>query len=83
MRLWCGLIRLFSGEALGIALVVYELGALSRALAVISAAASSIRAEVLGLVAGLDEVPGFSGSGGGARSGSELSHLISSEFGSV
>ena len=31
-------------------------------------------AEVLGFVAGLDE-PGFSGNGGGARSGSELSHL--------
>ena len=29
--------------------------------------------EVVGLVAGLD--PGFKGRGGGARSGSELSHL--------
>jgi hypothetical protein len=42
---------------------------------VISAAASSILAEVFGLVAGLDDVPGFNGNGGGARSGSELSHL--------
>jgi hypothetical protein len=55
--------------------VVYELGAFSRALAVISAAASSIRAEVFGLVAGPEADPGFSGSGGGARSGSLLSHL--------
>ena len=39
-----------------------------------SAAASSIRAEVFGRVIGL-LFPGFSGSGGGARSGSELSHL--------
>lgn len=30
--------------------------------------------EVFGLVAGLDD-PGFNGNGGGARSGSELSHL--------
>ena len=29
--------------------------------------------DVVGLVAGLD--PGFNGRGGGARSGSELSHL--------
>lgn len=40
-----------------------------------SAAASSMRAEVFGLVAGLDDVPGFRGSGGGALSGSLLSHL--------
>ena len=30
---------------------------------------------MLGFVAGLDD-PGFNGSGGGARSGSELSHLV-------
>jgi hypothetical protein len=42
---------------------------------VMSAAASSIRAEVFGLVAGLEVEPGFSGSGGGALSGSLLSHL--------
>lgn len=41
----------------------------------ISAAASSIRAEVFGLVAGPEVEPGFSGSGGGALSGSLLSHL--------
>jgi hypothetical protein len=57
-------------------LVVYVLGAFSRAFAVISAAASSILAEVLGRVAGLDDVPGFNGNGGGALSGSELSHLV-------
>ena len=56
--------------------VVYMLGTFSRAFAVISAAASSILAEVLGRVAGLDDVPGFSGRGGGALSGSELSHLV-------
>jgi hypothetical protein len=56
-------------------LIVYVLGAFSRALAVINAAASSILADVLGRVAGLDDVPGFSGNGGGALSGSELSHL--------
>lgn len=54
---------------------MYELGAFSRALAVISAAASSIRAEVFGLVAGPDADPGLRGNGGGARSGSLLSHL--------
>ena len=69
--------RLLSGDVEGVGFVVYELGAFSRALAVISAAASSIRAEVLGLVAGLEVEPGFSGSGGGARSGSLLSHLQS------
>jgi hypothetical protein len=42
---------------------------------VIKAAASSILAEVFGLVAGLEDVPGFNGNGGGALSGSELSHL--------
>lgn len=47
---------------------------LSRALAVKASAAAAIDAEVLGLAAGLAE-PGFNGRGGGARSGSELSHL--------
>lgn len=41
----------------------------------ISAAASSILADVFGLVTGLEDVPGFRGNGGGALSGSELSHL--------
>jgi hypothetical protein len=40
-----------------------------------SAAASSMRFDVLDLVIGLPGTPGFSGSGGGALSGSELSHL--------
>lgn len=48
--------------------------ALSRALEVNASAAAAILADVFDLVAGLDD-PGFSGSGGGARSGSELSHL--------
>lgn len=47
---------------------------LSRALAVSASAAAAIEAEALGLAAGLAE-PGFNGRGGGARSGSELSHL--------
>ena len=48
--------------------------ALSLALAVNASAAAAMFPEVLGFVAGLDE-PGFNGRGGGARSGSELSHL--------
>ena len=40
-----------------------------------SAAASSMRFEVFDLVRGLPGTPGLSGSGGGALSGSELSHL--------
>ena len=48
--------------------------ALSRALAVKASAAAVMVAEVLGFVAGLKD-PGFRGRGGGARSGSELSHL--------
>ena len=37
-------------------------------------AAAATFCDVFGFVTGLDE-PGFSGRGGGARSGSELSHL--------
>ena len=47
---------------------------LSRALAAKASAAAAIVLDVLGFVAGLEE-PGFKGRGGGARSGSELSHL--------
>jgi hypothetical protein len=39
------------------------------------AAASSMRFDVLDRVIGLPGAPGLRGSGGGARSGSELSHL--------
>ena len=47
----------------------------SRALAAKDSAAARTRVDVVfGFVTGLD-VPGLSGSGGGARSGSELSHL--------
>ena len=66
-----------SGDT-GAGLLVYALGAFSRALAVIRAAASSMRLDVLDLVIGLPGAPGFSGSGGGALSGSELSHLCRS-----
>lgn len=48
--------------------------ALSRALWTKASAAAAMVPDVFGFVAGLDD-PGFSGRGGGARSGSELSHL--------
>ena len=63
--------RDLSGDLLGSGFVVY---ALSLAFAVRASAAAAIVAEVLGFAAGLAE-PGFKGRGGGARSGSELSHL--------
>lgn len=66
---------MFLSGDVGIGLIVYELGAFSLALAVMRAAASSIRFDVLDRVIGLPGTPGFNGSGGGARSGSELSHL--------
>jgi hypothetical protein len=54
---------------------VYELaGMLSRAFSSSAFAALAIAAEVFGRVVRLGE-PGFKGNGGGARSGSELSHL--------
>ena len=72
MRLWYWpLINDFSGDLFGDGLVVYGL---SRALAVSASAAAAIVVEVFVFVTGLEE-PGFSGRGGGARSGSELSHL--------
>ena len=49
--------------------------ALSRALADKASAAAAMFLEAFGFAAGLDE-PGLRGSGGGARSGSELSHLL-------
>ncbi|KAE8153263.1 hypothetical protein BDV25DRAFT_149745 [Aspergillus avenaceus] len=76
MRLWnWPLIRDFSGEGLGgIGLVVYGLGALSLIFSVKLAAMAWIPGETFPFVAGLVEL-GFNGSGGGARSGSELSHM--------
>ena len=47
----------------------------SRAFAANASAAMVMALDVFGFVAGL-AVAGLSGSGGGARSGSELSHLI-------
>lgn len=44
-----------------------------------ASAAAAITAEVLGFVAGLAD-PGLIGRGGGARSGSELSHLLFLKF---
>lgn len=64
-----------SGDFCGIGLVVYELvGKLSRAFSSSAFAAFAIAADVFGRIERLGE-PGFSGRGGGARSGSELSHL--------
>lgn len=73
-RLWYWpLIRDFSGDPFnGIGFTVYELGAFSRLFSANAAAAAWMFADALGRVAGL---PGFNGRGGGARSGSELSHL--------
>lgn len=64
----------FSGDEGG-GLLVYALGALSKALDAIRAAAFSILEDTFGFVIGLLPTAGFKGSGGGARSGSELSHL--------
>lgn len=64
----------FSGDLGVIGLVVYGLGEFSRIFSVKFAATAWIPGETFALVTGLVE-PGFNGSGGGARSGSELSHL--------
>jgi hypothetical protein len=73
------LIKDFSGDEsrlFGIGFVVYALDpALSLAFSVNAAAAAATVADVFGRVTGL-EVDGLRGSGGGARSGSELSHLL-------
>lgn len=63
----------FSGDGGG--LLVYALGALSSARDAINAAAFSMFEDTFGLVMGLLLRVGFNGSGGGALSGSELSHL--------
>jgi hypothetical protein len=68
------LIKDFSADLSGIGLVVYELGTFSRFFSARAAAAACTVAETFGRVAGLFE-PGFNGSGGGALSGSALSHL--------
>jgi len=65
------LISDFSGDLLGRGLIVY---ALSLAFAVNASAAATIFLDAVGFATGLED-PGFNGSGGGARSGSELSHL--------
>ena len=76
MRLcWLPLIKDRSGDLDGIGFVVYEfVGKLSRAFSSSAFAARIIAADVLGRVVSVGE-PGFKGSGGGARSGSALSHL--------
>lgn len=72
-----------SGDLCGIGLVVYELaGKLSRAFSSSAFAAFAIAVDVPGRVVKLGE-PGFNGSGGGARSGSELSHLVNHVSGIV
>jgi hypothetical protein len=76
MRLCCvPLIRERSGDFCGIGLVVYELaGKLSRAFSSSACAAFMMAADVFGRVVRFGEpgFPGYKGSGGGARSGSEL-----------
>jgi hypothetical protein len=76
MRLWCApLIRERSGDLCGMGLVVYELiGMLSRAFSSNALAACAMTDEVPARVVRIGE-PGFKGRGGGARTGSELSHL--------
>lgn len=65
-----------SGDLCDIGLVVYELmDMLSRAFSSNALAACAIAAEVPRRVVRTGD-PGFSGRGGGARSGSELSHLV-------
>lgn len=65
-----------SGDLGGIGLTVYALaGALSRAFSSRAFAVAAMAADVFGRVVRLGD-PGFIGSGGGARSGSELSHLL-------
>jgi hypothetical protein len=66
--------RDFSGDLGVIGFVVYGLGEFSRNFSVKFAATAWIPGETFDFVRGLVE-PGFNGSGGGARSGSELSHL--------
>lgn len=56
---------------------MYALGAFSMAREAIKAAAFSIVDDTCGFVMGLLLAPGLRGSGGGALSGSELSHLLS------
>src|SRR5690242_6701618 len=81
MRLcWFPLINERSGDLEGIGFVVYELvGRLSRAFSSSALAARIIAADVLGRVVSVGE-PGFMGSGGGARSGSALSHLCAGQL---
>lgn len=54
---------------------MYALGALSNARDAIKAAAFSMFEDTLPFVNGLLVMDGFNGNGGGALSGSELSHL--------
>ena len=81
MRLcWLPLTSERSEDRGGIGFVVYELvGRLSRAFSSSAFAARIIAADVLGRVVSVGE-PGFMGSGGGARSGSALSHLHGSQW---
>ena len=72
MRLWYWpLMRDFSGDLGGKGFVVYSD---SRDRALRASAAAAMLVEALLFVTGLED-PGLRGRGGGARSGSELSHL--------
>lgn len=76
-RLCCGfLVGDLSGDLSCMALMVYGLmPELSRALSASACAAAATCADVFGRVGERFGLAGFSGRGGGARSGSELSHL--------
>lgn len=71
------LIKDRSGDFSGISFLTYGAGpALSRARSANACAAAAICADVLGRVVGCGEpTPGLRGNGGGARAGSEESHL--------
>jgi hypothetical protein len=76
MRLWAApLIKDRSGEESGSLNGGFIMYALSLAFSVNAACADLIALEVFGREATTGE-EGFIGNGGGARSGSELSHLV-------
>lgn len=71
------LIKDRSGDLSGISFLTYGAGpALSRARSASACAAAAMCADVFGRVVGPGEpTPGLRGNGGGARSGSDESHL--------
>lgn len=82
MRLWAGpFVGDLSGDTSLIRLAIaFVTSALSRAFSASAACADWIALEVPDLEVAILGDWGFSGSGGGARSGSELSHLVLFSF---